>query len=53
MDKCNYQVIIKDFPYYCCDKQKYYSLVVCPNNYSKCPIYSQEYNTDTSAEYPK
>lgn len=49
MNKCKYQITLKDFPYDCCMAQKYCPPVLCPHNYQECPVYSQEYNTDTSA----
>ncbi len=52
MNKCKYQIIIKDFPYNCCKAQIYCPLVLCPTNYLECLVYSQEYNTDKSAEHP-
>lgn len=52
MNKCKYQITIKGFPYYCCGEQKYCPPVLCPANYLECPVYSQEYNTDKSAEHP-
>lgn len=48
-NKCPYQIALKNFPYRCCNAQKYCPPVLCPDNYLKCPVYSQEYNTDTSA----
>ena len=51
MNKCKYQVTLKDFPYNCCKVQKYWPPVLCPHNYLECPVYSQEYNTDTSAQH--
>ena len=51
-NKCKYQITLKGFPYRCCNAQKYCPPVLCPNNYLECPVYSQEYNTDTSAEHP-
>lgn len=51
MNKCKYQITLKDFPYNCCKAQKYCPPVLCPINYLECPIYSQEYNTDTSAQH--
>ena len=47
-NKCPYQITLKDFPYRCCNAQKYCPPVLCPDNYLECPVYSQEYNTDTS-----
>lgn len=47
-NKCKYQITLKGFPYSCCNGQKYCPPVLCPNNYLECPVYSQEYNTDTS-----
>ena len=47
-NKCKYQITLKGFPYNCCNGQKYCPPVLCPNNYLECPVYSQEYNTDTS-----
>ena len=52
MNKCKYQVTIKDFPYSCCKAQMYCLPVLCPTVYLECPVYSQEYNTDKSAEHP-
>lgn len=49
MNKCKYQITLKDFLYNCCKVQKYCPPVLCPHNYQECPVYSQEYNTDTSA----
>lgn len=46
--RCKYQITLKNFPYNCCNTQKYSPPVLCPNNYMECPVYSQEYNTDTS-----
>ena len=51
-NKCKYQITLKDFPYHCCNAQKYCPPVLCPDNYLECPVYSQEYNTDTSAQHP-
>ena len=51
-NKCKYQITLKGFPYRCCNAQKYCPPVLCPNNYLECPVYSQEYNTDTSAGRP-
>lgn len=51
-NKCKYQITLKGFPYSCCNGQKYCPPVLCPNNYLECPVYSQEYNTDTSTHYP-
>lgn len=51
-NKCTYQIKLKDFPYRCCNAQKYCPPVLCPDNYLECPVYSQEYNTDTSAGHP-
>ena len=51
-NKCKYQITLKDFPYNCCIVQKYCPPVLCPHNYLECPVYSQEYNTNTSAEHP-
>lgn len=51
MNKCKYQNIIKDFPYNCCKAQMHCPPVLCSTNYLECPIYSQEYNTDTSARH--
>ena len=50
-NKCKYQIILKDFPYNCCSAQKYCPPVLCPYNYLECLVYSQEYNTNTSAEH--
>ena len=50
-NKCKYQITLKNFPYNCCSAQKYCSPVLCPHNYLECPVYSQEYNTNTSAEH--
>lgn len=52
-NKCKYQITLKDFPYCCCNAQKYCPPVLCPYNYLECPVYSQEYNTDTSIPYTK
>ena len=49
-NKCIYQITLKNFPYRCCNAQKYCPPVLCPDNYLECPVYSQEYNTDTSAQ---
>lgn len=51
-NKCPYQITLKDFPYRCCNAQKYCPPVLCPDNYLECPVYSQKYNTDTSAQHP-
>ena len=48
-NRCKFQITLKDFPYNCCNAQKYCPPVLCPNNYLECHVYSQEYNTDTSA----
>lgn len=48
-NRCKFKITLKDFPYKCCNAQKYCPPVLCPNNYLECPVYSQEYNTDTSA----
>ena len=50
-NKCPYQITLKDFPYRCCNAQKYCPPVLCPDNYLECPVYSQEYNTDTSVRH--
>lgn len=50
-NKCKYQITLKNFPYNCCSVQKYCPPVLCPHNYLECPVYSQEYNTNTSAEH--
>ena len=52
MNICKYQILVKDFSYNYCSAQKYCPPVVCPINYLECPVYSQEYNTDTSAGHP-
>ena len=41
---CKYQIILKDFPYYCCIAQKYCPPVFCPYNYMECPIYLKNIN---------
>ena len=43
-EKCTYQVILKDFPYGLCKKQKYCPPVICPTNYLECPVYNNENN---------
>lgn len=52
-NKCKYQITLKDFPYSSCNAQKYCPPVLCPYNYLECPVYSQEYNTNTSIPYTK
>ena len=52
MNKCKHQITLKDFPYNCCRAQRYWPPVLCPHNYLECLVYSQEYNTDTSAGHP-
>ena len=51
MNTCKHQIILKDFPYYCCKAQNHCPPVLCPKNYLDCPVYLQEYNTDTSARH--
>lgn len=52
-NRCKFQITLKDFYYNCCNIQKYCPPVLCPNNYLECPIYSQEYNTNTSIPRPE
>lgn len=50
MDKCEYEVRIRDFPYSCCKAQKHCPPVLCPTNYKECPVYKQKYNTNKNVE---
>lgn len=50
---CKFRITLRDFPYNCCNAQKYCPPVLCPYNYLECPIYSQEYTSDTSIPHPK
>jgi|GEM_PF-2894455 len=38
-NKCKYQIKLKDFPYYCCNAQKYCPAIICPLNYKDCEVY--------------
>ena len=43
-NKCKYQVTLKDFPYHCCNAQKYCPPVLCPHLFFECPVFPKEYN---------
>ena len=44
LSNCKYQLILKDFPFYCCKAQKYCPPVICPKNIEECPIYKERNN---------
>lgn len=52
--RCPYRVILKDFDWRIklCKLQNW-EPTFCPEVKEDCPVYSREYNSDTSAGHPK
>ena len=49
---CPYAIILKDFDWRIKLCKLQHCPVICPEFKEDCPVYSKEYNTDTSAGHP-